>query len=246
MIDWWLSSVWILCDAKMIDCPGCWAHSVPFTGVGPQVWWLDELTANHTESHITLTRLVAPSIVVFVSHFIGPLCPGAQGLLTLPCSSSQGHKVIWPLPVPSLGGTGSFDPSLFHLSGEQGHLTPPCSVSGTRSFDPSLFLVSGAQGHLTPPCSLSQEHKVIWPLPVPSLGHKFIWSCFLSKHYSVITLWTFLWCLCRYVLFYVCGGIGFVDWLEKGFIYRYERFYGVRLIVLRWPCVGDGTLKSNY
>ena len=120
----------------MIDCPGCWAHSVPFTGVGPQVWWLDELTANHTESHITLTRLVAPSIVVFVSHFIGPLWPGAQGHLTSPCSLSQGHKVIWPLSVPCL--------------------------RGTRSFDLSLFLLSGAQGHLTSLCSLSQGHKFIW------------------------------------------------------------------------------------
>ena len=173
----------------MIDCPGCWAHSVPFTGVGPQVWWLDELTANHTESHITLTRLVAPSIVVFVSHFIGPLWPGAQGHLTSPCSLSQGHKVIWPLSVPclrgtrsfdlsvpSLRGTRSFDLSLFLVSGAQGHLT-------------SLFLVSGAQGHLTSLCSFSQGHKVIWPLSVPCLrGTNLFGPVLLPQHYSVITL----------------------------------------------------------
>ena len=169
----------------MIDCPGCWAHSVPFTGVGPQVWWLDE----HTESHITLTRLVAPSIVVFVTHFIGLLWPGAQGHLTSPCSVSQGHshltspcpvfqghKVIWPLPVPSL--------------------------RGTRSFDLSLFLLSGAQGHLTSPCSLSQ-------------GHKFIWSCFLSQHYSVITLKMSLIFVYMFCFMYV-GGLVLRTDLRRG------------------------------
>ena len=80
-----------------------------------------------------------------------------------------------------------------------------------------------------------------------------------------------VWCLCMYVLFYVCKVIGFVDWLGKGYIY--EKRFEMRiclcpefecpevtlcgwqnikiqllqsLIVLRWPCVGYRTLNSNY
>ena len=41
-------------------------------------------------------------------------------------------------------------------------------------------------------------------------------------------------------LFYVCEVTGFVDWLDSVFV------YDPSLTVLRWPCVVDRTLKSNY
>ena len=50
----------------------------------------------------------------------------------------------------------------------------------------------------------------------------------------------------------LCIGIGFVDWLEKGCIYIYMRGFEVcvslwlSLVVLRWPCAVDRTLKFNY
>ena len=58
----------------------------------------------------------------------------------------------------------------------------------------------------------------------------------------------FIWCLCMYVLFYVCKVIGFVEWLDRGFIYRRRVLkcafsYDLRLTVLRWPCVVNRTLK---
>ena len=41
-----------------------------------------------------------------------------------------------------------------------------------------------------------------------------------------------------YVLFYVCIGIGAMDWPEKGIIYIYvcERFRSVRLLVTGFDC----------
>ena len=54
----------------------------------------------------------------------------------------------------------------------------------------------------------------------------------------------------RVCVFYVCEVIGFVDWLDRGLIHMWEEFRNVyllmSLIVLRWPCVVDRTLKSNY
>ena len=52
--------------------------------------------------------------------------------------------------------------------------------------------------------------------------------------------------------FYVCETIGFVDWLNRGLRYVCEKrlemciAYDLSLTVLRWPCVVDRTLKSNY
>ena len=52
-----------------------------------------------------------------------------------------------------------------------------------------------------------------------------------------------VWCLCMSVLFCVRVGIGFVDWLEKG----WEEFWSVHLLMtdFDFPEV-DRTLKSNY
>ena len=67
-----------------------------------------------------------------------------------------------------------------------------------------------------------------------------------------------VWCLCLYVLFYVCVGIVFWTDLRKPLslslsIYIYERFCSVRLLMtdfnsmfLRWPRVVDRTLKSSF
>ena len=54
----------------------------------------------------------------------------------------------------------------------------------------------------------------------------------------------------KFVLFYACAGTGFVDWLEKRFTGEksFEVCIGLwqSLIVLRWPCAADRTLKSSY
>ena len=57
-------------------------------------------------------------------------------------------------------------------------------------------------------------------------------------------------CVCVHVLFYICVGAGFVDWLESGFIYKknFEMCICLwwSLIVPRWPCAVYRTLKSSY
>ena len=57
-----------------------------------------------------------------------------------------------------------------------------------------------------------------------------------------------VWCLCMYILFYVCAGISFVDWVEKE--YKYEKGFEMciiclwqSLVVLRCPCAVDWMLK---
>ena len=45
-----------------------------------------------------------------------------------------------------------------------------------------------------------------------------------------------VWCLCIHVLFHVCVPIGVMDWLEKGFIYIYERFWSVYLLMMEFDC----------
>ena len=45
--------------------------------------------------------------------------------------------------------------------------------------------------------------------------------------------------------------IGFVDWLDRGFVYIYKKFWNIHLLMiwvwLSWgDCVVDRTLKSNY
>ena len=53
-----------------------------------------------------------------------------------------------------------------------------------------------------------------------------------------------------FVYVYVCGETGFVDQLEKGFIYEKSSEICIclcwGLIVLRWPCAVDRMLKSSY
>ena len=64
-----------------------------------------------------------------------------------------------------------------------------------------------------------------------------------------LTLWKFVSDVCVR-MFYVCKMIGFVDWLHRGLICTWEEFRNVYLLmsltVLRWPCVVDRTLNSNY
>ena len=59
-----------------------------------------------------------------------------------------------------------------------------------------------------------------------------------------------VWCLCMYAVFYVCAGIGFVDWLEKGFTFEKSSEVCIclwqNLIIPRWPCAVDRTLKLSY
>ena len=51
-------------------------------------------------------------------------------------------------------------------------------------------------------------------------------------------------------MFYVCVGVGFVDWLEKRFIWLTRRVFEMciwqSLIVLKCPCVVDSMSKSSY
>ena len=49
-----------------------------------------------------------------------------------------------------------------------------------------------------------------------------------------ILKWLTLKIMFVYVLFYVCVGIGFVDWLDKSFVY--EKFWNVHLLITRFDC----------
>ena len=81
------------------------------------------------------------------------------------------------------------------------------------------------------------------------------WSAFLTKAVlMVLTLQKIVLCLCMYVLRYICVWINFVDFTWERVIY-YEKRFEMRtcslflrqsLIILRWPCAVDRTLKSNY
>ena len=51
--------------------------------------------------------------------------------------------------------------------------------------------------------------------------------------------------VCMFCFMCICEGTGFVDFLEKGFVYE-EVFLYQSFIVLLGPCAVDGTLKSNY
>ena len=42
-----------------------------------------------------------------------------------------------------------------------------------------------------------------------------------------------IWCLCRYVLFYVCTGIGFVEWHEKRLVIC-EKSFEIQHVCLWW------------
>ena len=96
---------------------------------------------------------------------------------------------------------------------------------------------------------LQLPSMIVWGKSRLTAWLQFVFCCLVPKG---LTLKICVWCLCMYVLFYVCIGTGLVDWQEKRFIREKKTFFEVwicswqSLIVLRLPWAIDRTLKSNY